>query len=137
VIVAPGGAVNAWPEWLKPTYVPWVSLLLTPAVGLPFVGQASYAVPAFANRTQAVVLWPKAAAESHDTTVYWPATAVGQLMTTIAATAVPTRPLTRCLWVISLIYCAEATHARDKPSDPIEIFAICTENADYKLSLLQ
>ena len=36
---------------------------------------------------------------------------------TIAAAPVPVRALTRCLMLMSLIYCAEAQRARDKPSE--------------------
>jgi hypothetical protein len=89
-------------------------------------------VPAFANRAQAVVLYPYRAAESHDTTVYWPATAVEQLTTSIAATAAPTKPLTRCLQVMPLIYSAEAAHARDKPSDRCGISATCEEREETR-----
>jgi len=105
VIVAPGGAVKAWPEWLKAPYVPWVSRLLTPAVGLPLVGHASYAVPAFPYATHAVVLCPNAAAESHETTVYCPALATGQSATSAMAhaAAVARRVLFGRLSVTSLI----------------------------------
>src|SRR5687768_14052524 len=85
VIVAPGGAVKAWPERLNPPYVPAVSRSLTPRVSPPFVGHDAYVSPAFAKPAHAALLCPNAAAESHDTTVYCPAAASEQSAISTAA----------------------------------------------------
>ena len=78
---------------------------------------------------------PKGAAESHETTVYRPASAVGELAKTIAVAAAPPKALTRRLRLMPLIYSAEARHARDNPSSAYETCASCVKSVDYKLSL--
>ncbi len=69
VRVAPGGAVKAWPEWLKAENTPSVRRLLMPAVKPPDVGHCWYARPAFPYGAHALALKPNDAAESHDTIV--------------------------------------------------------------------
>jgi len=56
VIAVPGGAAKAWPEKLKAPYDCPVMRLLTPAVKPPFVGHASYVLPAFEYGAQALAL---------------------------------------------------------------------------------
>ncbi len=70
VMLVPAGAVKAWPEKLKPPKVAPVSRSLIPEKVPPPDGHVAYVLPAFANGTQAALLWPKSAAESQETTVY-------------------------------------------------------------------
>jgi hypothetical protein len=56
VIVVPAGAVKEWPEALKPAYVRAMSRLLMPAVDLPPLGQAAYALPRSPMGTHAALL---------------------------------------------------------------------------------
>jgi len=76
VIVAPGGALNACPEVLKPAYVWPTSRLLIPVVARPALGQAEYALLRSPNGVHAALLYPNSPAESHEYTVYGRASAV-------------------------------------------------------------